>query len=107
MIIPLYKNVPLEELAEEWELDIPENEWVEAVIPWFDGSNQIHEARRYDFIYNDFIMRRKVSCYIYYNEENSRILGIDSVVLDVETGDKYDFVETPFYSIYGWLDRNF
>lgn len=107
MIIPVFANCTIEKLAEEWELDIPENEWVQACIPYFDKSERLLEAKRYDFIYNDFIYRRKVSCYIYYDETNTTLLGMDSIVEDIETGERYDFIETPFYSIYGWLTREF
>jgi hypothetical protein len=107
MIIPVFARCPVEKLAEEWELDIPDCEWVEAVIPHYDGSKHTYETQRFDFTFWDIYTRATLKCYFYYDEHKTTLLGIDSVVLDHDTGDKYPFIETPFYSIFGWLTRNY
>jgi hypothetical protein len=107
MILPAFAKCPVEKLADEWELDTPECERVQAVIPGYDGKAKTFSTWKYNFLWYDRVYKQTFSCGIYYDETKTELLGIDFDALNIDNGWKYPIIETPFYSIFRWLERNF
>src|SRR5690606_23253614 len=95
-LIPVFKKCSRDYLMNEWELDFPVSEWVEAVI---DGQH--YESNRYDVVMRDHVMGKTISVYLYMDEDSEEVLAIDEVVKDVDEDDdiRYPLDETPFADV--------
>ena len=103
-----------EELAENWNLEFPLSEWVAIQLPFnkvkkldkdldlneFKSGDKVeYETNRYDVVYEDLLQRKKISVYLYMDEDSSTIIAIDEFVQEVHGNACYLIKETPFWDV--------
>lgn len=93
-LIAVFKPCSIDYLTEQWNIEFPVSEWVEAQI-----GDDLHETNRYDIQYRDPVMQKTISVYLYMSEDSNQVLAIDEVVNDVEENVQYPIEETPFFNL--------
>lgn len=114
-LIPVFKKCTREYLIENWEVEFPLSDWVLIELPFkevkhldrnldsdlYENNDKVeYETNRYDVKYQDTVLGKTISVYIYMNENSNEIIAIDGAVQDCEKKYKtYPIEETPFNDI--------
>ncbi|GAB6461454.1 hypothetical protein bcgnr5390_11350 [Bacillus luti] len=89
----------IQEMHEIYEDYCVKHNFIPVYNSSLDEDVKEYETNRYNIQYRDVASSKTLSVYLYMNEESDRIIAIDEVVCDAESGETYPLEETPFFSV--------